>query len=255
MPFAERIRRAVAAALPPGVRDRLRPHAEALDARLAALRWEAEVLCGRLERLLVRRPIPPGPPVHVHLGCGAKDHPGMVNVDGYPHRHVHFVRAIDRLPMFADESVDLVYASHCLEHFGYRQVDRVLQEWTRVLRPGGVLRLSVPDLDRLLAIYHQTGDPGDIVEQLMGGQNNRFNFHLAVFSRRSLQAQLERAGLVLVTEWSPGADPLSPADDFASWAKEIGGRRYPVSLNLQAVKPGAAPAAPDGAPPRKEGPG
>ena len=49
--------------------------------------------------------------------------------------------------MFADDSVGLIYASHILEHFGRHQYEDVLAEWYRVLSPGGVLRLAVPDFE------------------------------------------------------------------------------------------------------------
>jgi predicted SAM-dependent methyltransferase len=112
----------------------------------------------------------------------------------------------------------------------------VLREWARVLRPGGTLRLSVPDYDKLAAIYADTGDPDDIVEQLMGGQDNRYNYHYAVFNRRNLTKYLAQAGCVEIREWTPGTDELTTFDDFSVWHKKIGDREYPISLNLEARK-------------------
>jgi ubiquinone/menaquinone biosynthesis C-methylase UbiE len=49
----------------------------------------------------------------------------------------------DDLPMFADGELDFVVARHNLEH--YVDVVKTLEEWRRVLRPGGALAVVVPD--------------------------------------------------------------------------------------------------------------
>ena len=54
---------------------------------------------------------------------------------------------------FADASVEHVYSSHCLEHLTLAEERHVLSECLRVLQPGGVLRLVVPDLSRLVERY------------------------------------------------------------------------------------------------------
>jgi len=97
-----------------------------------------------------RRFNPPSLPVsadgclRLHVGCGMVNAAGFVNIDMMDAPHVHIQKPIDDLSLFADGCADLVYASHCLEHFGYRHTLSVLQEWTRVLRPDGLLRVAVP---------------------------------------------------------------------------------------------------------------
>lgn len=174
--------------------------------------------------------------IFVNLGCGTTNHPRFINVDGYPYRHVHYVHRIDRLPMFADETVDLLYASHCLEHFKYREVEQVLCEWARLLKVGGVIRLSVPDFDNLLEIYRDTGSPDDIVEQLMGGQDNRFNYHYVLFNKKYLSELLARVGFTDICEWVPGSSDLTTFEDFSVYKKDVSGRSYEISLNLEARK-------------------
>jgi len=174
--------------------------------------------------------------VFVNLGCGLTNHPRFINIDGYPHPHIHYVSRIDRLSMFAHNSVDLIYASHCLEHFKYGEVDRVLDEWHRVIKPGGIIRLSVPDIDKLIDIYNDTNDPDDIVPQLMGGQNNKYNYHYVVFNGLNLKKYLNRAGFVGVQEWIPGSCDLTTFDDFSVYHKVVNGKNYPISLNLEAKK-------------------
>ncbi len=44
---------------------------------------------------------------------------------------------------YKDESVDEIYASHVLEHFPYNKTQEVLNDWVRVLKPGGRIRIPV----------------------------------------------------------------------------------------------------------------
>ncbi len=229
----------------------LRRHAGTLLERLPAARRRrvvgalkrtvgfARLHVARAVRLVSRPALPrnPGGEVCVHLGCGAIDHPSFINVDLLPFRHIHYIHPIDRLGMFADGSVDLVYACHCLEHFPYAQLGEVLGEWRRVLRPGGVLRLSVPDFDVLLQIYQDNDrDPETIVRALMGGQDYAYNFHYNIFTRRQLSAALQAAGFAEVHGWTPGTSKLTSINDWSGRALSVGGRDYAVSLNLEAVR-------------------
>ena len=56
------------------------------------------------------------------------------------------------LPL-ADNSVDVVYTSHFFEHLYRHEVVSLLRESMRVLKPGGMIRVVLPDLDKLLAMY------------------------------------------------------------------------------------------------------
>jgi predicted SAM-dependent methyltransferase len=198
-------------------------------------RLPMRIAAGRVSRAVHKRPHPVAPELYLHLGCGHVDHPRFVNVDGFPFPHVQYVRPVDDLSPFADGSAGLVYASHCLEHFPRATVPRVLAEWRRVLRPGGILRLSVPDFDRILEIYeHHDRDIGSITHYLMGGQQNAFDFHNVVFNRRSLSALLQQAGLHDVREWTPGSDELTTFDDWSGRLAELGGKTHLLSLNLEA---------------------
>jgi len=190
-------------------------------------------------RLIIAAPIPVQAEgkLYLHLGCGAVDHKKFINIDGYPFPHVHYVQSIDRLPQFDDASVDLIYASHCLEHFSYVRSKAVLAEWYRVLKKGAVLRLSVPDFDKLVDIYTiHHHDPDVILPQLMGGQNNKYNFHLTALNRVNLSRELQAVGFAEIKEWQPGTGDLTTFDDFSIYKKEIAGKLYEISLNIEAIK-------------------
>lgn len=89
----------------------------------------------------------------VNVGCGTMFHPAWINLDVVP--LAPEVRAYDvrrGLP-FADATVDMVYHSHVLEHLEPSAAEAFLGECFRVLRPGGVLRVVVPDLEQLARAY------------------------------------------------------------------------------------------------------
>lgn len=187
------------------------------------------------------RPAPPELPNgerRLHLGCGKINHPGFINIDALPRRHVHYVQAVDRLNRFRDGSIDLVYACHVLEHFSHLQVPSVLKEWGRVLKPGGKLCLSVPDFDRLLDIYRATDHDVDaVINPLMGGQEYAYNYHRVIFTRDYLSKLLRQAGFSRVYEWTP--DDGGVSHDVNDWSRRpllVDGKPYPVSLNLEAEK-------------------
>ena len=109
--------------------------------------------------------------VYIHLGCGEVNAPGFINVDTIPFSHVHYVQQVEDLRIFPSKYAELIYASHVLEHISHREVAKVLTEWYRVLKEGGILRLSVPDFDKLLKVYlAEERDIRAIIMPLIGGR-------------------------------------------------------------------------------------
>lgn len=194
---------------------------------------------GKIRRAFIRPSLPMNEDgkLCLHLGCGEVDAPGFVNIDAIPHPHVHYVRAIDNLRIFRNDSANFIYASHCLEHFSHREVLFVLEEWHRVLKPGGILCLSVPDFELMLDIYFDNNKSTDsIIAPLMGGQDYKYNFHKTVFNHESLSALLLQAGFSFVRKWLPDSDPLHAVDGWSKRNVKVGDKEYPISLNLEAIK-------------------
>lgn len=117
-----------------------------------------------------------------------------------------------------DETFDIVFSSHTLEHFGWVSVDKVLKEWSRVLKVGGELRLVVPNLrhvgpriteDRLL--------PTDFWI-LYGEQDYPKNFHAMGFTPNILRDLVASLGIY---------------DNIQTREGEIDGPPNPNSWNLQ----------------------
>jgi predicted SAM-dependent methyltransferase len=92
-------------------------------------------------------------PVLVNLGCGSRYHPDWINFD--IHSTVPEVREcnlLEGVPL-PDNSCDAVYNAALLEHLPRREAERFLRECRRILRPGGILRIGVPDLEQIVRIY------------------------------------------------------------------------------------------------------
>lgn len=89
----------------------------------------------------------------VNIGCGAVFHPAWINLDSSPvTKEVQAHDARRRLP-FADASVDVVYHAHLLEHLETNDARKFIGECHRILRPGGTLRVVVPDLEGIAQTY------------------------------------------------------------------------------------------------------
>jgi predicted SAM-dependent methyltransferase len=104
----------------------------------------------------------------LNLGCGHRFHPDWVNLDLVPaDPRVQQHDLLAGIP-FENESVSVVYHSHLLEHLSPTDGRRLIEECFRVLVPGGVLRIVVPDLERIAELYlsrHQAACEGIVDAQ------------------------------------------------------------------------------------------
>lgn len=91
----------------------------------------------------------------INLGCGARHLPGFVNVDlanNWSSVQPDVVCDVTGQLSFPTDHADEVHAYHVFEHIQRWQAEDVLKEWIRVLKPGGLLVLEMPCLDKIIRI-------------------------------------------------------------------------------------------------------
>jgi len=130
--------------------------------------------------------------MRLHLGCGDKYLPGFKHVDARPATHVDFVSDVSQLSFIEDGSCDEIYACHVLEHFGRLKYQPVIEEWSRVLKKGGLLRVSVPDFDAIVEEYRQNKNLQSVLGLLYGGQTYEQNYHYMAFNFETLSDVLKK---------------------------------------------------------------
>src|SRR5260221_7398704 len=190
--------------------------------------------------------------LRLNLGCGLLTHPSWVNVDGswnarlarhpilrrvlcslgilptekatVPWSPDIFVHDIRKPLPFPDCSADAVYASHVLEHLYREQGQNLIREAFRVLAPGGVVRVIVPDLNNIVSEYlgnrpfgelsasENALSPGDLLNERLlmrwPSPSRRnvvmrvyeawqdFHSHKWMYDERSLSSLIRSAGFV-----------------------------------------------------------
>lgn len=98
-----------------------------------------------------------------------------------------------KLP-FEQDTIDLIYCSHFLEHISRIELYELMQNWRMVLKPGGKLLIIVPDLEvACIEVLSGTTNPATF-DILWGAQNYPENFHKSGFNKNGLIAFLKKYG-------------------------------------------------------------
>lgn len=174
--------------------------------------------------------------VFINVGCGFDTSKEFINVDVLPLPHIHHIANISDLGMFSNDSADLVYASHVLEHIPRKDLRATLKEWRRVLKKGATLRLSVPDFDNLVDSYIAEGRDVDRVRDNILGQDPPYDNHYTLWNMKSMKRVLEEAGFANVRRWSPENVSHHDFKDRSSRTLKAGDKEVLLSLNVEADK-------------------
>lgn len=159
----------------------------------------------------------------IAVGCGTCRyglewvHNDIVYTDG-----IDCIGYAHNLPV-ASESMDLVYASHVLEYYDWPSARAiVLPEWKRILKPGGILRIAVPDFSELVSWYLHDYKPGtslltDIIGPLFGkmGGEEGVIYHKSTYDYETLSEMLEKCGFNTIKLWDWQKTEHSHIDDHS----------------------------------------
>ena len=147
----------------------------------------------------------------LNLGAGEQEIKGYENID---------VKTGGSIYPLDYREVEVIRASHVLEHFGHDESIRVLGNWFDCLKHGGVLKIAVPDFDDLTRRKNM-GEQLNFEGIIMGGQTDEHDYHKSIWNLGKLRFLMEELGLVDIQTWQ------SEIPDCAS---------FNFSLNLMGVK-------------------
>lgn len=162
-----------------------------------------------------------GGPLRLHLGCSSVYLKDWVNIDlADPRHHVDLAWDLRRGIPFPDGSVEAVFAEHLFEHIGFDGGLGLMRECRRVLESGGVLRITVPDLERYARSY--LGDDPLLDECRAGCPTRAMAFdeifyrygHRAMYDYETLALMLTSAGFPTVERCAFREGNLSPQPDL-----------------------------------------
>lgn len=225
---------------------RKRIEAHLLDA-LDGLLFELTAWKGR--RLTPKR-LPTDGREHLQLGCGTSRLEGFVNSDFYSNKSAD--AGIDaRFPLpFDDDTWRGIYAHHVVEHLSYEDGDLLFRECLRTLKPGGVFRMIVPDLEIFLRLYlaedaatrqeifrlypphamesFALKTPLEMVDLVF--RDNKYNRHLSAWDWETANTRLRDVGFSVVVKQqvNESIDPKLAGHDKPHWSQ--------FSLYVEAVK-------------------
>jgi SAM-dependent methyltransferase len=244
-------------------------------------------------------PPPPSAELILNLGSGTRTSPEAVNVDWSIHQRLRasrtgrvaaalvlrgerrhrfdamsgevLVHDLRRGVPFDTGTVEAVYHSHTLEHIDRSDVPGFLAEILRVLKPGGIHRIVVPDLERAVRGYLRDLDAGGrehdrtlapIFEQmvrrephgtslqpplrrraenlLLGDARRRGETHQWMYDHLNLRQALEKSGHVDVRRVDADTSAIPGWDRIALDRNADGSLYKPGSLFMEARKPGRA---------------
>lgn len=157
--------------------------------------------------------------IKLDIGCGKICRPGWIGIDKITGGDAETL-TLPNGEKIPDNSVSEIYASHVLEHLPRWAGRRALKRWCAALKPGGRIRVAVPDMRKICTAYLQ-GRPVNIDGLMYGGQTDEWDYHKSGYDDISLGALLEHFGLEKVRRFEHDQDDCA---------------KLPISLNMEGVK-------------------
>jgi predicted SAM-dependent methyltransferase len=167
----------------------------------------------------------------LHIG-GEQVRDGWKILNAQSKPGVDFIGDISNLSQFDENSIEEIYASHVFEHVSQASALPTLRGLNRVLKPSGLLYISVPDLDVLAHTFiNPSASPQvkfHVMRMMFGGQVDQFDFHYFGWNQLFLADFLSQAGFSEITR--VGSFGLfSDTSEYKPYG-------FPISLNMVARK-------------------
>jgi predicted SAM-dependent methyltransferase len=196
-------------------------------------------------RTAVDAEVAAGRPLKINVGAGGSQLPGWINTDVTWRNH--YLNLMEPWPV-PPESVAYVYSDNVIEHFTIAQARVLLPHMFAALRPGGVVRMATPDVERTARAYLENGElaqqhlqrhadkgyavhhPVDLLRVTFVGAKHYLGF---VYDFAALQSELERAGFSKVERREANE---SPHEEFAGLEARVKPSEAATALIVEAQK-------------------
>ena len=143
-------------------------------------------------------------PRRLNLGCGFDLRPGYLNVDLQAFHKPDLVADVGKLDLLPADYYEEVLAQDVLEHLPRTSTTKILAHWNRLLAPGGLLRLRVPNAISILKLMtsrenQSVGRQEELIQMLFGTQAYSGDFHFTSFTEVLLRHYLQATGFDVVS--------------------------------------------------------
>lgn len=178
----------------------------------------------------------------INLGCGWRNFGNdWVHIDNGDYNHLDIKTDVSKKLPLADGVADLIYVSHVIAYFDREEINTILDDWYRVLKVGGKIRIATPDFLTMSKLYHENvitldGMLGPMYGKM--GMGEEKIYHKTTYDFDSLSMVMEGSGFKDVRRYDWKETEHSEFDDHSQayiphMDKDNGTL---ISLNVEGVK-------------------
>lgn len=191
----------------------------------------------------------------LQIGTGLRPLDGWLNSDFFPKsKQLVHVDATKTFP-FKDQTFDFVYCEHMIEHIPYDLGHFMLNEFFRVLKVGGKVRIATPDLAFLISLYRI--DKSELQEEYIKQKSEYCkapfccdtfvinNFvrdwgHTFIYDEKTLRFSMEKAGFSKITRCDLNASEDATLQNIANESRSSKGFLDLETFTLEGTKQAAS---------------